>query len=91
MNDVVSPKKPFWRSKAVIFATIFSLLFLGLFYLAVSNEPDYMPSQKNKQHSMQNMDHSSNTQSDMKMTDEEMKNMSPEDMKNMHHDSGNAH
>ena len=48
MNDVSPPKKPLWKSKAVIFAIIFSCLFLTFFYMAVTNEPDYMPSQQNK-------------------------------------------
>lgn len=48
MNHVSSPKKPLWKTKAVIFAIIFSCLFLTFFYMAVTNEPDYMPSQQNK-------------------------------------------
>ena len=41
------------HSKFPILTLMISLLlgclFLGLFYLAVSHEPDYMPSQQNKQ------------------------------------------
>lgn len=44
MSDV---KKPF--PYLVVGVSIFlGCLFLGLFYLALSNEPDYMPSQKAK-------------------------------------------
>lgn len=35
-----------WKALAIAF--VLSVLFLGLFYLAVTNEPDYMPSQQQK-------------------------------------------
>lgn len=35
-----------WKALAVAF--VLSVLFLGIFYLAVNNEPDYMPSQQQK-------------------------------------------
>ncbi|WP_313034756.1 hypothetical protein [Acinetobacter sp.] len=35
--------------KAVALAIFIGLVFLGFFYMAVTNEPDYMPSQKRKQ------------------------------------------
>ena len=38
----------------------FKLHFHGIFYLAITNEPDYMPSQKQKaaeQHDMSKMSH----------------------------------
>lgn len=41
------PKKPF-PYLVVAISLMLGCLFLGLFYLAVSNEPDYMPSQKAK-------------------------------------------
>lgn len=59
MIDIVSPKVPLWRSKAVIIAAIFSCLFLVFFYLAVNRESDYMPSQKQTtalQHRMNSSD-----------------------------------
>ena len=46
MSDMNSPEKSPWGWKAVIIATILSCLFLGFFYIAMSNEPDYMPSQQ---------------------------------------------
>ena len=53
MSDVIKSQelaneKKGW--KGLLVAVILSVFFLGFFYLAVSNEPDYMPSQKNKQH-----------------------------------------
>lgn len=44
------PEKTFWGWKALILAFILSILFLGIFYLAMENEPDYMPSQQQKLH-----------------------------------------
>lgn len=44
MND---SKKPF-PYVVVGISILLGCLFLGLFFLAVTNEPDYMPSQKNK-------------------------------------------
>ena len=46
MTDNSSPEKSPWGWKALIIAFILSAFFLGFFYLAVTNEPDYMPSQK---------------------------------------------
>ncbi len=47
-NQVLSPEKSPWGWKALIIAAILSVLFLGIFYLAMSNEPDYMPSKKHE-------------------------------------------
>ncbi len=76
MNHVSSPKKPLWKTKAVIFAIIFSCLFLVLFYLAVTNEPDYMPSQQNKHNSTSQTSIKTPQHESMQMSDEEMKKMS---------------
>lgn len=57
MSDHSSPEKSPWGWKALIIAFILSAFFLGFFYLAVSNEPDYMPSQQQKntqQHAFKN-------------------------------------
>lgn len=57
MTDHSSPEKSPWGWKALIIAIILSCFFMGFFYLAVSNEPDYMPSQQNKetqQHAFKN-------------------------------------
>lgn len=62
MSDAASStKKPLWRSPVVYIAVILSCLFLAFFYLAVTNEPDYMPSQDAK--NMQHMNHSASTDS----------------------------
>ena len=53
MTDNTSPEKSPWGWKALIIAFILSGFFLGFFYLAVTNEPDYMPSQQAKQNTQQ--------------------------------------
>lgn len=53
MSNEISPEKSPWGWKALIIAFILSGFFLGFFYLAVANEPDYMPSQQNKQNTQQ--------------------------------------
>lgn len=42
-----NPNKPF-PYLVVGISLLLGCLFLGLFFLAVTNEPDYMPSQKSK-------------------------------------------
>lgn len=49
MTNKLSPEQSWWGWKSLIVACILSLLFMIIFYLAINNEPDYMPSQKNKQ------------------------------------------
>lgn len=53
MSDLSSPEKSPWGWKALAIAFILSFLFLGFFYLAVTNEADYMPSQQNKENTQQ--------------------------------------
>lgn len=43
MSDNTSPEKSPWGWKALIIATILSIIFLVVFYLAMKHEPDYMP------------------------------------------------
>ncbi|WP_173911450.1 hypothetical protein [Acinetobacter sp. Marseille-Q1618] len=43
-SQKVADEKKGW--KGLFIAFILSVLFLGIFYLAVTNEPDYMPSQQ---------------------------------------------
>lgn len=52
MSEKLSPEKSVWGWKLLIVAFILSLIFMGVFYLAVNNEPDYMPSQQ-KMHTQQ--------------------------------------
>lgn len=61
-SNKLSPEKSFWGWKLLIIAIILSCIFMGIFYLAITNEPDYMPSQKQnaaQQHDMSNMSHES--------------------------------
>lgn len=53
MTDENSPEKSPWGWKALIIFCILSVLFMGFFWLAVSNEPDYMPSQQKKDNTQQ--------------------------------------
>ena len=53
MTDENSPEKSPWGWKALIIFCILSALFMGFFWLAVSNEPDYMPSQQKKDNTQQ--------------------------------------
>ncbi|WP_445116653.1 hypothetical protein [Acinetobacter sp. WZC-1] len=101
MNDMTSPEKSPWGWKALIIAFILSAFFLGFFYLAVSNEPDYMPSQK-QQHTHQTAFKNAPVMSQealveaqqhkqaamqMQMSDEKMDKMqmSDQDMSHMQH------
>lgn len=57
MVDHSSPEHSPWGWKALIVAVILGCFFMGFFYLAVTNEPDYMPSQQQKntqQHAFKN-------------------------------------
>ena len=53
MTDHSSPEKSPWGWKALIIFCILGGLFMFIFWLAVTNEPDYMPSQQNKQTTQQ--------------------------------------
>lgn len=90
MSDTSSSKKSLWRSPAVYLAVILSCLFLGFFYLAVTNEADYMPSQQQKAgHSMHQTatpSASEPTASEMGMTEQEHANMN-----NDSHEASSAH
>lgn len=45
LNDV-TPEKSAWGYKGLIVALLIATTFLGFFFLAVSSEPEYMPSQQ---------------------------------------------
>lgn len=53
MTDHSSPEKSPWGWKALIIFCILGGLFMFIFWLAISNEPDYMPSQQNKNNTQQ--------------------------------------
>ncbi|OTG80034.1 hypothetical protein [Acinetobacter sp. ANC 4648] len=73
MSNMTSPEKSPWGWKAVIISVILSCIFLGFFYLAVTNEPDYMPSQKRAEAEKNKV--TANTHDTMQMSDEEMQHM----------------
>ncbi|AXY59241.1 hypothetical protein [Acinetobacter sp. WCHAc010052] len=72
-SEKIANEKKGW--KGLLIGFILSAFFLGFFYLAVSNEPDYMPSQKNKQTDSSQQPAATHAHEDMKMSDAEMKNM----------------
>lgn len=45
LNDT-TPEKSAWGYKGLVVALLIAGTFLGFFFLAVSSEPDYMPSQQ---------------------------------------------
>ncbi|TCB72695.1 DUF4199 domain-containing protein [Acinetobacter sp. ANC 4216] len=77
MTNNSSPEKSPWGWKAVIIVCILGALFMGIFYLAISNEPDYMPSQKRNQPTAQQQQSSASepTAAEMHMTEEEHAHM----------------
>lgn len=46
MSEKLCPETSPWGWKALIITIILSFIFMVIFYLAITNEPDYMPSQK---------------------------------------------
>jgi len=48
MSEKLSPETSPWGWKLLIIASILSVIFMVVLYLAVNNEPDYMPMNKNK-------------------------------------------
>lgn len=53
MTELTSPETTPWGWKALIIFCALGAVFMGIFWLAVSNEPDYMPSQQHKQDTQQ--------------------------------------
>ncbi len=49
MSDQSSPEQSPWGWKALGAFAVMCFLFLGFFWIAMSSDPDYMPSQKVKQ------------------------------------------
>ncbi|HQW53159.1 MAG TPA: hypothetical protein PLU69_04195, partial [Acinetobacter sp.] len=58
MSEKLNPTTSPWGWKAVVITVVLCSIFVGVLYLAVSNEPDYMPSQKRKV-AQQNMEQQS--------------------------------
>ncbi|ENU31134.1 hypothetical protein EAH57_02575 [Acinetobacter sp. 2JN-4] len=46
MSEKLCPETSPWGWKALIITIILSFVFMVIFYLAITNEPDYMPSHK---------------------------------------------
>ena len=82
-NHPTSKKSP-WGLKAAIIAFILSVLFLGFFYLAMSNEPDYMPSQKKQAQGSHQMGASEPTATEMNMTEQEHAHMAETEASSAH-------
>ena len=64
----------FWTSKPVLLGFGFAIGFLALLFLAIANEPDYMPS-KQKGGMQHDMSHSSNSTDMTSMTPEQHAHM----------------
>ena len=81
MSDQSSPEKSPWGWKAVSLFGVVCALFLGFFWLAMNNEPDYMPSQQRKavaptEHSTAQKSAHDMTAAEHGMTEEQHANMS---------------
>lgn len=48
MREKLSPEKSGWGWKLLIVAIILGVIFMLFFYLAVTNDPEYMPSHQQK-------------------------------------------
>lgn len=82
MTNNSSPEKSPWGWKALIIFCILGAVFMGIFYLAISNEPDYMPSQKrNQTHTAHQQQSSASepTAGEMNMTEAEHAQMADHD------------
>ena len=85
MNQQSSPQKDSHETvlgwKFVIIVGILSAIFLGFFYLAMSNEPDYMPGAQRK--AAQQQMHTENTEHQMDMSSEQHEMSQMQDDQNM--------
>ncbi len=75
-SQEIANEKKGWKGLAI--AAVLSILFLGIFYMAMQNEPDYMPSKQIDQSNVEkHAGHGNSTQQHegMQMTGAEMKNM----------------
>jgi hypothetical protein len=61
MSEKLCPETSPWGWKALIITTILSFLFMVIFYLAINNEPDYMPMNQKKAATPAEMSQSSMT------------------------------
>ena len=61
MSEKLCPETSPWGWKALIITCILSFLFMVIFYLAMNNEPDYMPMNQKKAAAQSEMSESSMT------------------------------
>ena len=61
MSEKLCPETSHWGWKALIITCILSFLFMVIFYLAMNNEPDYMPMNQKKAAAQSEMSESSMT------------------------------
>lgn len=61
MSEKLCPETSPWGWKALIITCILSFLFMVIFYLAMNNEPDYMPMNQKKAPVQSEMSESSMT------------------------------
>ena len=61
MSEKLCPETSPWGWKALIITCILSFLFMVIFYLAINNEPDYMPMSQKKAGAQSEMSESSMT------------------------------
>lgn len=59
MSEKLCPETSPWGWKALIITCILSFLFMVIFYLAMNNEPDYMPMNQKKAAAQSEMSESS--------------------------------
>ena len=85
MSEKLCPETSPWGWKALIITCILSFIFMVIFYLAINNEPDYMPMHKQKQMQMQHQMQSESEKNDAMQMD--MKDM-PMDHQ---HDPSSSH
>lgn len=48
MSEKLCPETSPWGWKALVITCILSFIFMVIFYLAINNEPDYMPMNQKK-------------------------------------------
>lgn len=61
MSEKLCPETSPWGWKALIITCILSFVFMVIFYLAMNNEPDYMPMNQKKAAAQSEMSESSMT------------------------------
>lgn len=80
-SQEIANEKKGW--KGLFIAAVLSVFFLGIFYMAMSNEPDYMPSKQN-QTQPNNQASTEHQHNDKAMSDEEMKQMNQTESSSEH-------